>query len=454
MQFSGFNALFKTSVSVKAPVAALTAALLLSACVVPSGPQGSMQPVAQPEVVLPPQPAITIDDGLYAARTDGKFTIPAVPIDQVPETHRRQVVSYQTSEPAGTIIIDPSSKLLYYILGDGTALRYGISVGAEGFQWSGTAVVANKRQWPTWTPPKEMIARKPSLEKWRNGQPGGPTNPLGSRAIYLTTDGVDYGYRIHGTPEWKTIGRNASSGCFRMINQDVMDLYERVQGGEKVIVLTETGEVPTKLSIQSAPKPKVSAKRPAANPVVTPAAVSTPREAVGEAPSVSTVTSPVTSAPAAAAPASPAPVAPAPVTSKPGGSGSGSVKTAPAAAPVAVTPKKPAASAPSAPAEGTLLSPAPVIAPVQVVPMPVTPVPVAPVTPVTPAPVTPAPVVAPVTPAGLLLPVPPTAAPAAATPVMPQAPSVSIPSEVAPVTGFSVNPLPAAPATNTPPAAN
>lgn len=229
-------------------------ALAISGCVNETG------------TAAPDAPAITTDPSIYAARSDGNFALPALPVDQIPETYRRQIVDYASGEAPGTIIIDPSSKLLYYILGKGKALRYGIAVGRSGFQWSGEAVVANKRYWPTWTPPKEMIARDPKLSKWENGQPGGPTNPLGARAIYLTSGGVDYGYRIHGTPEWRTIGRNASSGCIRMINQDVIDLFERVGDGNKVIVLTARGEMPNGLSI---PKPPAVKKPAEPEPPVT-----------------------------------------------------------------------------------------------------------------------------------------------------------------------------------------
>lgn len=227
--------------------------LLLGACV-EHGTSGS----GADRAIAMGQPAIATDASIYGARSDERFTVPAVPIDRIPEKYHRQVVSYPSDQPPGTIIIDPTNKLLYYVLGDGQAIRYGISVGREGFSWSGVANVSNKRHWPTWTPPREMIARQPSLEKWKDGQPGGPTNPLGSRAIYLATNGVDYGYRIHGTPDWQTIGRNASSGCFRMINQDVMDLFERVKGGERVIVLTARGEIPQGLSIPRTPTPKVT----------------------------------------------------------------------------------------------------------------------------------------------------------------------------------------------------
>jgi hypothetical protein len=182
-------------------------------------------------------------------------------------------VAYETDQPVGTIIINPSTRLLYYVVGKNKAIRYGISVGRAGFEWSGEAIVADKKPWPTWTPPPEMIARDPAkYSQWAKGQPGGPTNPLGARAIYLTSGGKDYGYRIHGTPEWKSIGRNASSGCIRMINQDVIDLYGRLQGGEKVIVLTAAGEMPKGLYIPKPPAPKKVAA-PAPAPVVPAGAV-------------------------------------------------------------------------------------------------------------------------------------------------------------------------------------
>lgn len=231
---------------------AAAALLLLTACVDPTiTPSASNQPLPKP------------DENVYVATMDAGIEIPALPVEKIPESHRRQVVAYETDQPPGTIIINPKTKLLYYVLGKNKAIRYGIAVGKAGFEWSGEAIVAEKKPWPTWIPPKEMIARKPELAKYDEvGQPGGPTNPLGARAIYLTSGGRDYGYRIHGTPEWQSIGHNASSGCIRMINQDVMDLYGRVTGGEKVIVLTSSGEMPKGLYIPKPPAPKVVAPQP------------------------------------------------------------------------------------------------------------------------------------------------------------------------------------------------
>ncbi|WP_395540320.1 L,D-transpeptidase [Neotabrizicola sp. sgz301269] len=288
--------------TLKSASAALLSALLLSACV-----EGGMG--AAPGT--PAQAPVVTDETIYAARSDGQFTVPALPVAEIPEPYRRQVVEYPNEQVPGTIIIDPSKRLLYYVLDKKKAIRYGIAVGAEGFGWSGESVVANKRTWPTWTPPKEMIERKPHLKQYEKGQPGGPTNPLGSRAIYLTSGGVDYGYRIHGTPEWKSIGRNASSGCFRMINQDVMDLYDRVQGGEKVIVLTSKGEIPKGLSIPKPPAPKKK-EAPVVTPVVAPplAVLTPPTIAGGPGTGLATPTVEPAAAPAAdTPPAAPAPAA-------------------------------------------------------------------------------------------------------------------------------------------------
>lgn len=200
----------------------------------------------------------------YAAQQDGRFSLPALPVDQIPAQLRRQEVDYATTDAPGTVIIDPARKTLHLVTGPNRAIRYGIGVGKAGYEWSGEALITARRAWPTWTPPAEMIERRPELARWRGGQPGGLDNPLGARALYLTTNGVDYGYRIHGTPEWRTIGTNASAGCIRMFNQDVIDLYNRVPDGAKVVVLTPTGERPTKLTLPSpaaaaTPKPVVVA---------------------------------------------------------------------------------------------------------------------------------------------------------------------------------------------------
>jgi lipoprotein-anchoring transpeptidase ErfK/SrfK len=173
----------------------------------------------------------------YGSKKDAGYALPSIPIHQVPRQFHRQVVRYDTKENPGTVIVDPANKYLYFVMPEGKAMRYGIGVGREGFEWSGTTRVAMKREWPTWTPPSEMIKRQPELAKWRGGQPGGLSNPLGARALYLFNKGGDTGYRLHGTPEWNSIGRAMSSGCVRLINQDIIDLYDRVEIGAKVIVL-------------------------------------------------------------------------------------------------------------------------------------------------------------------------------------------------------------------------
>ncbi len=152
---------------------------------------------------------------------------------ETPTRFRRQTVSYATREPAGTIIIDTPNTYLYYVLGNGQAVRYGIGVGRDGFTWSGTQSITKKAEWPDWTPPPEMIQRQPYLPRH---MAGGPGNPLGARAMYL--GGTVY--RIHGTNAPDTIGKHVSSGCIRLTNDDVSDLYSRVNVGTKVIVLPMT----------------------------------------------------------------------------------------------------------------------------------------------------------------------------------------------------------------------
>jgi lipoprotein-anchoring transpeptidase ErfK/SrfK len=147
------------------------------------------------------------------------------------------IVDFLSPEQAGTVIVNTHRKFLYQITGRQTAIRYGVAVGKDGFDWAGVAVVGRKVEWPTWTPPASMIERKPELAKWANGMPGGEDNPLGARAIYLYANGRDTLFRIHGTNEPWSIGTAASSGCIRMLNEDVIELYENVMIGTKVIVL-------------------------------------------------------------------------------------------------------------------------------------------------------------------------------------------------------------------------
>jgi len=165
--------------------------------------------------------------------------VPAVPIEQVPEGLRRQVVPFETDRPVGSVVIVSAQRSLHLVLENGYALRYGIAIGRSGLGWTGEAEVYRRAEWPSWTPTARMIERDPGLEVYADGQPGGPRNPLGARALYLRTvrNGADQGIRIHGTPSWRSIGRAASSGCFRMINHDVIDLYNRVPNGSLVQVI-------------------------------------------------------------------------------------------------------------------------------------------------------------------------------------------------------------------------
>lgn len=155
----------------------------------------------------------------------------------VPAKFRRQEVAYETSAPPNSIVVDPGNRFLYYVLGNQRAIRYGVGVGRQGFAWSGKAVVGMKRKWPRWLPPQSMVERDARAATWANGMPGGPQNPLGARALYLFANGVDTLYRIHGTNEPGSIGKAVSSGCIRMLNEDVVDLYEKVPRGTKVVVL-------------------------------------------------------------------------------------------------------------------------------------------------------------------------------------------------------------------------
>jgi lipoprotein-anchoring transpeptidase ErfK/SrfK len=176
-------------------------------------------------------------DAHYAARSDAGYDIPAIPLREIETVYLRQRVPFEGTERAGTIVVDPYDRFLYFVEKDGTAVRYGVGVGREGFGWSGFARVGRKALWPTWTPPAEMIARQPELEEFRNGMPPGIDNPLGARALYLYQGSRDTLYRLHGTNEPFSIGKAVSSGCVRLFNQDIIDLHTRAKTGSDVVVL-------------------------------------------------------------------------------------------------------------------------------------------------------------------------------------------------------------------------
>ncbi len=193
---------------------------------------------------FPPREPMPDYVAMYGPVEDGGYLLPAVPIERMDQQYLRQIVDDPTGERPGTIVVDTVGHFLYLVRENGKALRYGVGLGRAGFEWSGSAVVQYKREWPKWTPPDDMIARQPDLEKYsvRNGgMPGGPNNPLGARALYLFQNGEDTLYRIHGSPEWWSIGKSVSSGCVRLINQDIIDLYGRVPNRTPVIVTAGVG---------------------------------------------------------------------------------------------------------------------------------------------------------------------------------------------------------------------
>jgi lipoprotein-anchoring transpeptidase ErfK/SrfK len=202
-----------------------------------SAPQSSFP--SDNMMVEPAQPALT-DEG------DGSSSV-------VPERLRRAIVAFDTREPAGTVIIDTGNTALYYVLGQGRAIRYGVGVGREGFTWSGTQTITRKAEWPDWHPPAQMIARQPYLPRF---MAGGPGNPLGARAMYLGSSE----YRIHGTNDPSTIGKFVSSGCIRLTNEDVADLFSRVDVGTRVVVLPKNAHLEAKAT--TAIRPATARSRP------------------------------------------------------------------------------------------------------------------------------------------------------------------------------------------------
>lgn len=173
----------------------------------------------------------------YAAIPDDRFPLAALSLDKVKPELRRREVAYDGDYAAGTIVVDTPARRLYHVMGDGRAMRYGIGVGRAGLALRGNATVGRKAEWPSWTPTDNMIERDPRNRKYAAGLPGGPNNPLGARALYLYRNGRDTMFRIHGTNQPKSIGLAVSSGCVRMLNHDVVDLYERVDVGARVVVL-------------------------------------------------------------------------------------------------------------------------------------------------------------------------------------------------------------------------
>jgi len=255
--------------------ASASAALGLAGCVgttqnpsiqagVPAAPAAQTAPLAavQTTPLAPPQTAeadFAADVGgdpqygaIYGPVTGEPFPVPPIRLSEINRAFLRKKVAYATNEPPGTIVVDPAHHYLYHVEEGGQATRYGVGVGKEGFVWSGEATIKSKQEWPDWYPPKEMIERKPELKKMMSelqsgeGMHGGPKNPLGARAMYLWQGNQDTLFRIHGTVEPWTIGQSVSSGCIRMINQDVIDLYNRTPAGTRVVVLGSSPIKPAK----------------------------------------------------------------------------------------------------------------------------------------------------------------------------------------------------------------
>ena len=187
----------------------------------------------------------------FANQFDANDPYPIDPsnLSKVDPEFYRQIVPFHEAEWPGTIVVDTDTRHLYLVLEGRRAIRYGVGVGRDGFAWSGEAVVGRKKMWPKWTPPADMVARDPEAAKWANGMPGGPDNPLGARALYLFAGGADTLYRIHGTNQPWTIGKNMSSGCIRMLNEDIADLYRRVPIGSRVLVVN--GLRPSEMKVSS-----------------------------------------------------------------------------------------------------------------------------------------------------------------------------------------------------------
>lgn len=213
----------------------IAAPMALAGCVTNQTPETvSAEPRFDPSYV-----------SMYSAIDTEPFPVPAVDLRRVKPQFLRREVAYRTGERPGTVVVDPAARYAYLVMEGGRALRYGVGVGKqEAFNFQGEATIARKAEWPGWRPTENMIARQPErYGPLRDGLPGGSDNPLGPRALYLYRDGRDTYYRLHGTVEPWTIGTMVSSGCVRLLNQDIMDLYRRVPVGTKVVVLPASGTV-------------------------------------------------------------------------------------------------------------------------------------------------------------------------------------------------------------------
>lgn len=217
----------------------LGAATTLAGCATTKDTPVKNAPVPQ-KVSYPIVPAA--DDELaarYAALEDGGHLIPAIPYKEIDPKYFRQRVKDPTGEAPGTVVVDTPGRFLYVVEPGGTAMRYGVGIGREGFAWEGEGIIHWRQPWPRWKVPADMIARNPGLAKYsveNGGMEPGIKNPLGARALYIFQNGKDTLYRLHGSPDWKSIGKATSSGCVRLLNQDVLDLYKRVPYHARIVV--------------------------------------------------------------------------------------------------------------------------------------------------------------------------------------------------------------------------
>ena len=223
-------------------IAALVCLALVTSACATTKPAAMDPPAAAPKAsearVSPARPIGSDPRQMYQETTDGPFRVAAVDTSRMKPSHVRQVVDYGSGEAPGTIVVDQSARFLYLVQPNGKAIRYAVGVGpvARSFE-GGEAVIANKAQWPRWRPTDSMIERSPGhYGKFKDGVAGGPSNPMGARALYMHKDGKDTYYRVHGTTDPSSIGKAVSAGCIRLLNQDIIDLYDRVQPGARIVV--------------------------------------------------------------------------------------------------------------------------------------------------------------------------------------------------------------------------
>lgn len=220
-------------------IGSISATVAASGCATNSGTNEKRTAISQVQP-LPNLPPLNPElDERYAEFEDGGHLVPAIPYQKMDAKYYRQRVVDPTGEEAGTVVVDTPNRFLYLVEEGGTAMRYGVGIGREGFAWQGEGTIHWRQTWPRWKPPTEMIARQPELEKYsvaNGGMEPGTKNPLGARALYIFQNRQDTLYRLHGSPEWQSIGKNVSSGCVRLVNHDIVDLYKRVPYHARIIV--------------------------------------------------------------------------------------------------------------------------------------------------------------------------------------------------------------------------